>query len=398
MSSSITDQTIFRVASVQKPFSMLGNEMLQDVRISIAARGLLGSILSRSPGWEFNFTWLRNAHGISRDKAYKFIAELEAAGYCIRWQKPLGGNRWGPISYQFTDSPALFAEQHPEIMKAARKWREGQDKRAGIIPAKNEAKQRGRPKKTPLPGKPYPETPHPENTEAIERNKDSEINKDSERLEESSIGFQPEGGREEVLQPAGELAPKPAGRGRRAPELGLGDRETADEKAAAIAAGRSEEETAYRAYCDLADEIGMERPAAFTPRRREQVRELFRTFGADSWARGLDRIRQSADFFKGQNGLGWRMTFDKLVTVDFFAGLLEGKYAPRQAGGGSGGNVTAIADLTNITAKKWAQRCRIWQEAGRRHWPADWGPEPGKPGCAVPADILAQCATDAAAE
>jgi hypothetical protein len=100
-----TDQTIFRVASRHKPYAILGNAMLQDKRLSIAARGLLGSIMSRPANWRFHIGWLMAEHNIGRDKTYRLIRELMSGGYCVRTQERTACGGWGPIEYAFTDDP-----------------------------------------------------------------------------------------------------------------------------------------------------------------------------------------------------------------------------------------------------------------------------------------------------
>jgi hypothetical protein len=128
-----TDQTVYRVARTHKPYAQLGNAMLQDKRLSIAARGLLGSIMSRPANWRFRIGWLISEHDIGRDKTYRLIRELMAGGYCVRTQERTACGGWGPIEYAFTDDPAGFAAFSP------------------------------------LPENPYTAEPHAANQEALER-------------------------------------------------------------------------------------------------------------------------------------------------------------------------------------------------------------------------------------
>lgn len=46
------------------------------------------------------------------------------------------------------------------------------------------------------------------------------------------------------------------------------------------------------------------------------------------------------------------------------------------------------ADVLSLEAKRWRARLRSWDDGGRGVWPGDWGPGIGEPGCAVPVQIL----------
>lgn len=70
-------------------FTVLGNDLLRDDRISWEARGVLAYLLSFPPDWKLNVDHLVKSGGISgdgrrrtgREKIYRIIAELKAAGY-----------------------------------------------------------------------------------------------------------------------------------------------------------------------------------------------------------------------------------------------------------------------------------------------------------------------------
>jgi hypothetical protein len=86
----------------------VASSMLQDERLSLEARGLLGSLMSRQAS--VNSVKLAPAsiqamHGIGRDKTYKLINELIDAGYCSTHQARLPNGRMGPTEYRFTDHP-----------------------------------------------------------------------------------------------------------------------------------------------------------------------------------------------------------------------------------------------------------------------------------------------------
>ena len=107
-------RTIYRLANGQTPHTTLANSMHQDKRLSIEARGLLGSILSRPIDWRFNLTWLMREHNIGREKARRLLRECECHGYCHRQRARSERGTLGPMVYVFTDDPEAFKKQFPE--------------------------------------------------------------------------------------------------------------------------------------------------------------------------------------------------------------------------------------------------------------------------------------------
>jgi hypothetical protein len=106
-----TDQTIFRVASRQKPYAQLGNGMLRDKRLSFEARGALAFILSFPSNWQFALAWFCRDQGIGRDRARRIIREHVTTGYCVRTQERTPSGSWGSITYTFTDEPTPLTEK-----------------------------------------------------------------------------------------------------------------------------------------------------------------------------------------------------------------------------------------------------------------------------------------------
>lgn len=104
-------QTIFRVASRQKPYSQLGNEMIRDGRLSWEARGILSFILSYPPDWHFTLHWLCRNTETGRDRAQRMLKELVATGYCHREQTRKEDGTLGPYEYVFSDEPEAVAPQ-----------------------------------------------------------------------------------------------------------------------------------------------------------------------------------------------------------------------------------------------------------------------------------------------
>ena len=81
---------ILHVKKTEK-FTVLGNDLLRDARLTWEARGLLAFILSYPPEWKLNVGHLVKSGGIleggrnrtGREKMYRMINELKAAGYIV---------------------------------------------------------------------------------------------------------------------------------------------------------------------------------------------------------------------------------------------------------------------------------------------------------------------------
>ena len=98
-------QTIFRVARPGVPYTQLSNAMLRNNRISWAARGMLGFILSYPSDWHFSVEWFCNETGIDRKRAWRIVKELLAHDYCRRERLRLRDGTLGPVEYLFSDAP-----------------------------------------------------------------------------------------------------------------------------------------------------------------------------------------------------------------------------------------------------------------------------------------------------
>lgn len=65
----------------RRNYTTLGNEVVDDARLSYEALGLLTYLLSRPDDWEVNIDQLRARTKIGRAKIYRIAAELQHAGY-----------------------------------------------------------------------------------------------------------------------------------------------------------------------------------------------------------------------------------------------------------------------------------------------------------------------------
>lgn len=389
----MSEQTIFRIGSVSQPFTLLGNGMLQNQQLSLEAKGFLAAIMSRPPNWEFDPGWAAKAHGITPSKLKAIVRELEALGYCIRYQVSYGANRFGAIHRYFTDQPELFLAQNPEIAKLAEAWRESQKRRV-INSTISQPKQSGRPRKIPLvknspagesaSNSPLVNSPLAGNSPAIERK-----NLDSQIMKEDDSSFDDFAGKgQERAKPKPRRTAKQGGLPLGADEMGV------DAAQAAINAEREFERAAFETFQELAREVGLDVPVALTSGRREAMRLIFERFGRETWAKAIENVRGSA-FLQGKSKTGFRLSFDRLLREDDYVKVIEGFYNPREAAA----TVVPIVDFSAVPLARWESRMRAWKEAGGtpQAWPADWGPMPGLAGCGVPGDVLERMGVTAAA-
>lgn len=99
-------------AARKSNFYMLPASVIEDKRLSWAARGLLVYLLSKPDNWRVQITDLLNqtkqAIGgrSGRDKVYKLINELRASGYLYQEFIREGGNFRG-VEYEVSDTPDL---------------------------------------------------------------------------------------------------------------------------------------------------------------------------------------------------------------------------------------------------------------------------------------------------
>jgi hypothetical protein len=148
-------------AARKNSFYMLPASVIEDRRLSWAARGLLVYLLSKPDNWRIQITDLRNqtkdAIGgrSGRDKIYKMINELRAAGYIYQEFIREGGNFRG-VEYEVSEVPDL--EQAAEYLASL-------DAKAGRAKAAPEQSFTELPE-TVLP---YPSSPFPGKPETIDK-------------------------------------------------------------------------------------------------------------------------------------------------------------------------------------------------------------------------------------
>lgn len=107
-------QTIFRNAYRHKPYSQLGNAMLQDERLSPEAVTILVYVLSLPPNWRFRLENIAQKRRLGRDRARIAVKELAELGYAKKRQTRRADGKMGPYEYVFTDEPGKFEEAPPQ--------------------------------------------------------------------------------------------------------------------------------------------------------------------------------------------------------------------------------------------------------------------------------------------
>lgn len=84
--------------SFDRDFTIIPNAWLRDGSLSLRARGLLGQLLSHSPGWEITVESLMRENPEGRDAIRRAIKELEDAGYLNR-EQARAGSKFASMDY-----------------------------------------------------------------------------------------------------------------------------------------------------------------------------------------------------------------------------------------------------------------------------------------------------------
>ena len=79
-----TGRTIIRVKHRRSPFAVIDRRVLEDSRLSWAARGVLGYLFAKPDDWTLNVEDLRRRGDLGRDALYKILKQLQRVGYVRR--------------------------------------------------------------------------------------------------------------------------------------------------------------------------------------------------------------------------------------------------------------------------------------------------------------------------
>lgn len=115
-SAGASNGTVFRVPRHDN-FTVISNKHLRDPNLSFKARGLLTTILSLPPDWDYTLKGLAACAADSISSTRSGISELEKNGYVHRVQKRQTDGTWAKMEYQVYEDPAenpFFSEQDAE--------------------------------------------------------------------------------------------------------------------------------------------------------------------------------------------------------------------------------------------------------------------------------------------
>ncbi len=99
-------KTIFRTAKRENPFVQIDKTVLNDIRLSWKAKGLLAFLLSKPDHWEINIKNLIKQSRDGKEAVYSGINELIKFGYIVRIESRNKG-RFSQIEYLIYENPQL---------------------------------------------------------------------------------------------------------------------------------------------------------------------------------------------------------------------------------------------------------------------------------------------------
>lgn len=93
-------------------FAQIPNAWLRDSRLSLKAIGLLGQIMTHSPGWNMSINSLASRNNVGRDQIRTAILELENCGYLTRQQSREDG-RFSETIWRTSDPSDIPLSDYP---------------------------------------------------------------------------------------------------------------------------------------------------------------------------------------------------------------------------------------------------------------------------------------------
>ena len=95
-------------------YALIPNAVVNDIRLSFEARGLLLYLLAKPEDWCVRAADLCKQGGIGRNKAYRLLSDLEKAGYLVRERGREDSGRFGALDYVVFDDPNMQCEPRPQ--------------------------------------------------------------------------------------------------------------------------------------------------------------------------------------------------------------------------------------------------------------------------------------------
>lgn len=108
--AGISNGTIFRVPR-QENYTIMSNVHLRDPKLSWKARGLMSTILSFPPDWDYSIAGLAACAKDSLSATKSGVIELENNGYLHRIQHRKPDGTWSTMEFQVYEDPA----QNPHL-------------------------------------------------------------------------------------------------------------------------------------------------------------------------------------------------------------------------------------------------------------------------------------------
>lgn len=105
MAGSVSNGTIFRVPR-RDNYTIMSNVHLRDPNLTWKARGLMSTILSFPPEWDYTLAGLATCAKDNIDSTRTGVLELEAAGYLQRNRQRNPNGTLGRMEYQVYEDPA----------------------------------------------------------------------------------------------------------------------------------------------------------------------------------------------------------------------------------------------------------------------------------------------------
>ncbi len=109
--------TIIRVSHRDAPYTVIDRRLLEDERLSWAARGILSYLLAKPDDWKVNVADLCRRGDLGRDSVYKKLGELEKCGYLRRDRHRDAHGRLSQSIYTVFEVPCSPCPENPNVVR-----------------------------------------------------------------------------------------------------------------------------------------------------------------------------------------------------------------------------------------------------------------------------------------